>query len=161
MSQAGGAFAVVSSLPSGAAIAADRKNDSIFYAASGSKFLVSTDGGKTFATTAGNLGSSTSPVKVVVNPESSGDAWVSTDKGLFHTTNTGASFTATSGITQVCVFPFHQTCQFIQYLDRRGPSHLALQKARTATPQYSQQRTSAAAGRVSGTTARTTRARTG
>lgn len=101
LSQAGGAFAPVSSLPSGAAIAADRKNDNVFYAAAGPKFFVSTDGGKTFTTAAGTLGGSTSPVKVAVNPKTSGDVWVSTDKGLFHSTNSGASFSAVSGITQV------------------------------------------------------------
>lgn len=100
LSQAGGAFAPVSSLPSGAAIAADRKNDNVFYAAAGPKFFVSTDGGKTFTTAAGTLGGSTSPVKVAVNPKTSGDVWVSTDKGLFHSTNSGASFSAVSGITQ-------------------------------------------------------------
>lgn len=101
VSQSGGTFVSVTSLPSGAAIAADRKNDSVFYAAAGSEFFVSKDGGSTFATAPGTLAGSTTPVKVVVNPNTSGDVWVSTDTGLFHSTNSGASFTAVSGITQV------------------------------------------------------------
>ena len=92
-------FTAVSSLPSSAAIASDKKNNSVFYAAAGSKFYLSTDGGKTF-TAKGSLGSSTSPFKVIVNPNVSGDVWVSTDKGLFHSTNSGTSFTTISGVSQ-------------------------------------------------------------
>lgn len=93
-------FAAVSSLPSDAAIASDKKNNSIFYGASGSKFYLSTDGGKTF-TAKGSLGSSTSPSKIVVNPGVTGDIWVSTDKGIFHSTDLGSSFTTLSGVLQV------------------------------------------------------------
>lgn len=100
-SQAGSALTPASGLPAGAAIASDKKSDAVFYAASGAKFFVSTNGGRTFAAAAGTLGASTAPVKVVVNPKTSGDVWVSTDKGLFHTTNSGASFTAISGVSQV------------------------------------------------------------
>ncbi|OJT06937.1 Xyloglucanase [Trametes pubescens] len=92
-------FSAVSSLPSDAAIASDKKNNSIFYGASGSKFFVSTDGGKTFSAQ-GTLGSSTSPFRVIVHPNVTGDVWVSTDKGLFHSTNTGSTFTAISGVSQ-------------------------------------------------------------
>ncbi|KAJ6627205.1 hypothetical protein B0H10DRAFT_2161291 [Mycena sp. CBHHK59/15] len=91
-------FAAVPSLPSTAAIASDKLNNSVFYGAASSSFYLSTDGGKTFAVK-GALGSSTAPVKIVVNPKVSGDVWVSTDKGLFHSTNFGSSFSAISGIT--------------------------------------------------------------
>ncbi|RPD82611.1 Oligoxyloglucan reducing end-specific cellobiohydrolase [Lentinus tigrinus ALCF2SS1-7] len=92
-------FSAVSSLPSSAAIASDKKNNSIFYGADSSKFYLSTDGGKTFAVK-GALGSSTSPFKVVVHPNVTGDIWVSTDKGLFHSTDTGSTFTTISGVSQ-------------------------------------------------------------
>ncbi|KAJ7102200.1 hypothetical protein B0H15DRAFT_813586 [Mycena belliarum] len=91
-------FAAVSSLPSTAAIASDKLNNSIFYGAAVNTFYLSTDGGKTFASKA-SLSSSTSPAKVIVNPKVSGDVWVSTDKGLFHSTDFGTSFTAISGIS--------------------------------------------------------------
>ena len=100
VSQYTNAFTAVSSLPSTAVIASDKRNNSIFYAADSSKFYISTDGGKSFSTTAGSLGSSTSPSHVVVHPSKSGDVWVSTDKGIFHTTNSGAAFTAISGVSQ-------------------------------------------------------------
>lgn len=93
-------FAAVPSLPSDAAIASDKKNNSIFYGASGSKFYLSTDGGKSFSSPA-TLGSSTSPSKVIVNPGVTGDIWVSTDKGIFHSTDSGSTFAAVSGVAQV------------------------------------------------------------
>ncbi|KAI0337030.1 Oligoxyloglucan reducing end-specific cellobiohydrolase [Trametopsis cervina] len=93
------AFTAVSSLPFGSVIASDKKNTTVFYAASGSKFYLSTDGAQTFAVV-GNLSTSTSPAKIVVNPKTSGDVWVSTDKGLFHSTNSGTTFTPISAITQ-------------------------------------------------------------
>ncbi|KAH9944442.1 uncharacterized protein BXZ73DRAFT_87336 [Epithele typhae] len=100
VSQFTNSFAVVSSLPSTAVIASDKRNNSFFYAADSSKFYLSTDGAKTFAATAGTLGSSTSPSHVVVHPSLSGDVWVSTDKGIFHTADMGKTFTAISGPTQ-------------------------------------------------------------
>ncbi|KAI0321694.1 hypothetical protein OF83DRAFT_1161676 [Amylostereum chailletii] len=99
VSQFTNAFAAVPSLPSDAAIASDKRNNSVFYGASGSNFYLSTDGGKTFAAK-GTLGPSTSPVKVIVHPSIGGDVWVSTDKGLFHSTDSGSTFSAISGITQ-------------------------------------------------------------
>ncbi|VDB99838.1 unnamed protein product [Peniophora sp. CBMAI 1063] len=98
-SQYQSSFSTVSSLPSGSVFASDKLDNSIFYGASGAKFYVSTDGGATF-TAKGALGSSTAPVKIVVNPAQTGDVWVSTDKGLFHSTDTGVTFTAISGISQ-------------------------------------------------------------
>ncbi|KAI0651786.1 hypothetical protein C8Q79DRAFT_898736 [Trametes meyenii] len=92
-------FSAVPSLPSDAAIASDKRNNSIFYGASGSKFYLSTDGGKTF-TAKGSLGSSTSPFRVIVHPNMTGDIWVSTDKGIFHSIDTGSTFTAVSGVSQ-------------------------------------------------------------
>lgn len=95
-------FTSVPTLPSDAVIASDKKNNSVFYGASGSKFYLSLDGGKTFSAKS-TLGSSTSPVKIVVNPGATGDIWVSTDKGLFHSLDSGSSFTALSGVTQAWV----------------------------------------------------------
>lgn len=99
VSQYTNAFTAVTGLPSGAAIASDKLNNSIFYGAAGSSFYLSTDGGKTFAAK-GSLGASTSPVKIVVNLNATGDVWVSSDAGLFHSTNSGSTFTAVPGITQ-------------------------------------------------------------
>jgi xyloglucan-specific exo-beta-1,4-glucanase len=74
-------------------------NASVFYGAYASSFYTSTDGGKTF-TVKSALGSSSAPWKIVVHPNVTGDVWVSTDKGLFHSTNMGTSFTTISGVSQ-------------------------------------------------------------
>ena len=92
-------FAAVSSLPSGAVIASDKKDNTKFYGASGSSFYRSTNNGATF-TVVGSLGSSTSPFDIAANPKTAGDVWVSADKGIFHSTDSGTTFTAISGVTQ-------------------------------------------------------------
>lgn len=99
VSQYTNAFTAVPSLPSTAAIASDKLNNSIFYGAAGSSFYLSIDGGKTFKVQ-GSLAGSTSPVKIVVNPGVTGDVWVSTDIGLLHSINSGTSFTAISGVSE-------------------------------------------------------------
>ncbi|KAF9443716.1 carbohydrate-binding module family 1 protein [Macrolepiota fuliginosa MF-IS2] len=99
VSQYQATFSAVSSLPSDAAITSDKKNNAVFYGASTSTFYLSTDIGKTFSAK-GTLGSSTSVFDIAVHPNNTGDVWVSTDKGLFHSTNNGTSFTTISGISQ-------------------------------------------------------------
>ncbi|KAF9015345.1 hypothetical protein BDQ17DRAFT_1386098 [Cyathus striatus] len=99
VSQFTNAFVAVTTLPSDAVIASDKKNNSIFYGASSSAFYLSIDSGKTFSKKT-TLGNSTAPVKIVVNPALTGDVWVSTDKGLFHSTDLGTSFTAISAVSQ-------------------------------------------------------------
>lgn len=105
VSQYTNAFTAVSTLPDDAAIASDKVNASIFYGASGSSFYISTDGAHTFKTV-GTLGSSTSPVKVIVHPNISGDIWVSTDKGIFHSTDLGTSFTQLEDVTEAWAISF-------------------------------------------------------
>jgi xyloglucan-specific exo-beta-1,4-glucanase len=92
-------FQAVSSLPSDAAIASDKRNNSIFYGASGNKFYISRNGGSTFTSPA-TLGDSTAPFKVVAHPTVSGDVWVSSDKGIFHSTDFGSTFAQITGPTQ-------------------------------------------------------------
>lgn len=88
-------FSAVSSLPSGAVIASDKKDNTKFYAGSSATFYVSTDTGTTFAA-GGKLGSATAIRDITASPATSGDVWVSTDVGIFHSTDSGASFTQVS-----------------------------------------------------------------
>ncbi|KIY65506.1 carbohydrate-binding module family 1 protein [Cylindrobasidium torrendii FP15055 ss-10] len=99
-SQYTNSFTSISSLPTDAIFASDKKDNTIFYAASGSSFYISTDTGSTFAKTAGTLANTTTPVRIVVNPNTSGDVWVSTNGGLLHSTDSGATFTKLAGVTQ-------------------------------------------------------------
>ena len=98
VSQYTSSFTQVSSLPSGAAVASDKANTTVFYGGSGGSFYRSTDTGKTFTTTT-KLGSSTAVNKIAANPTVAGDVWVTTDKGLFHSTNYGTTFSAITGPT--------------------------------------------------------------
>lgn len=98
VSQYTSSFTAVPSLPPDAIIASDKRNNSIFYGASTSQFYVSATGGKTF-TAAGTLGTTSAPVKVAIHPNVTGDIWVSSDVGLFHSTDSGNSFVALSGVT--------------------------------------------------------------
>ncbi|GKT91280.1 glycoside hydrolase family 74 protein [Colletotrichum tofieldiae] len=90
-----GSLAVVSSIPAGAIIASDKRNNTVFYGASGSSFYRSTNVGATFST-AGSLGSATEIRHVEAHPAKAGDVWVSTNAGIFHSTDYGSSFTQVS-----------------------------------------------------------------
>ena len=72
----------------------------MFYAAYQNKFYVSTIRALLFQTTTGTLGSSTNVVQLAVNPQVTGDVWVSTDTGLYHTMDSGITFKAAAGLTQ-------------------------------------------------------------
>ena len=88
-------FASVSSLPAAAVIAADRSNDSYFYGGSSATFYVSSNGGTTF-TAGGTLAGATAVRDIATHPTTAGEIFVATDKGIFHSTNYGSSFTFVS-----------------------------------------------------------------
>ncbi|KKK27357.1 putative endoglucanase [Aspergillus rambellii] len=85
-------FSTVSTLPSGAAIASDKSNSTVFYGGSAGSFYVSTNGGTSFSKTV-SLGSSTAVNAIRAHPSIAGDVWASTDTGLFHSTDYGSTFT--------------------------------------------------------------------
>lgn len=89
-------FATVPTLPTGAAIASDKRNNSVFYGGSAGSIYTSTDLGVTFAKTV-SLGSSTTVNQIRVNPTVAGDVWATTDTGLFHSLDYGATFAKISG----------------------------------------------------------------
>ncbi|KAK4219867.1 Xyloglucanase [Rhypophila decipiens] len=95
-----GTFTAVASLPSGAVIASDKRNNTVFYAGSGRNFYRSTDAGSTFTAVSGALGSATSVRDVVAHPVVAGEVLVSTNEGLFRSTNFGVSFTKINGLTE-------------------------------------------------------------
>ncbi|KAI1504771.1 hypothetical protein F5X99DRAFT_348813 [Biscogniauxia marginata] len=94
-SQYQSSFSAVSSVPSGAVIASDKQNNTVFYAGSATDFYMSTDTGTSFAK-AGSLGSATTVRDIAAHPNNAGEVWVSTDIGIFQSTNYGSSFTQVS-----------------------------------------------------------------
>ncbi|KAG6361402.1 hypothetical protein INS49_009629 [Diaporthe citri] len=94
-SQNQGSFAAVTGLASGAVIASDKRNNTVFYGGASGVFYVSTNAGTSFSK-AGALGSATSVVDIAPHPTVAGTAYVSTDIGIFKSTNYGAAFTQIS-----------------------------------------------------------------
>lgn len=99
VSKSGGAFTGVSGLPGSAIVASDKLNDTVFYAASGPNFYISTNGGSTF-TRASLLGSATTSTQIAASPFTAGEFFVSTNHGVWHSADYGKSFTGLSGATQ-------------------------------------------------------------
>ncbi|PWY84996.1 xyloglucanase [Aspergillus heteromorphus CBS 117.55] len=95
-SQSSSTFASIPSLPSGAVIASDKANNSYFYGGAASAIYVSGNTASSFSKTT-TLGSSTTINALRAHPSLAGDLWASTDTGLFHSTDFGASFVPIAG----------------------------------------------------------------
>ncbi|WP_248959603.1 cellulose binding domain-containing protein [Sphaerisporangium perillae] len=96
----GNSWTQSSGVPANAVIESDRVNKNKFYAFSGGSFYVSTDGGATFAKTAAT-GLPSSGVHFKALPGTEGDIWLAGGTtGLWHSTNSGASFTKVTAVTE-------------------------------------------------------------
>jgi hypothetical protein len=95
----GNSWSQSSGVPSNAIVESDRVNPQKFYAYSGGRLYLSTNGGASFAATAAT-GLPTEGVKFHARPGAEGDIWLTGRTGLFHSTNSGASFTAASTVTE-------------------------------------------------------------
>jgi hypothetical protein len=94
----GSSWTQSSGLPTGAKVESDRVNPMKFYGLSGGIFYISTDGGATFTRSAATgLGSTRVNFKTV--PGHEGDIWVSGETGLFHSIDSGTTFTQVSSVT--------------------------------------------------------------
>jgi hypothetical protein len=95
-------------------LVADRKNASKVYAydsggaswGTAGKVYVSTDGGHTFTLSAGSTAAKLAPnafwtTSMVVNPNAEGDLWLADGEALFHSTDSGATWTKVSGFATV------------------------------------------------------------
>lgn len=80
-------------------ISNDRLNNTVFYAASGAQFFRSVDGGNTF-TQVQTLGSATSASQIAASPFKAGEFFVSTDHGIWHSTDYGKTVTGFASATQ-------------------------------------------------------------
>ncbi|KAH6955854.1 hypothetical protein BKA56DRAFT_681308 [Ilyonectria sp. MPI-CAGE-AT-0026] len=88
-------FSAVSSLPSNAVIASDKRDNKYFYAGSSATFYVSSNTASSFSS-GGSLSGAGTIRDIEAHPTTAGELYVSTDVGIFHSTNYGSSFTKVS-----------------------------------------------------------------
>jgi xyloglucan-specific exo-beta-1,4-glucanase len=119
----GNSWTAASGAPQGAEVASDRVNKNKFYAFSAGKFYVSTDGGATFTQTA----AAGLPAKGNVNfkavPGIEGDIWLAggSDEagalyGMWHSTNSGASFTKLANVQEANVLGYGKAAPGQSYM---------------------------------------------
>ncbi|MEU9890608.1 cellulose binding domain-containing protein [Sphaerisporangium sp. NPDC051011] len=96
----GNTWTQASGVPANAVVESDRVNKNKFYAYSGGGFYVSTNGGATFTRTAAT-GLPASGARFKALPGAEGDIWLAGGTtGLWHSTDSGASFTKVAGVTE-------------------------------------------------------------
>ncbi|MEV7970730.1 cellulose binding domain-containing protein [Sphaerisporangium sp. NPDC088356] len=101
----GNSWTQSSGVPANAVIESDRVNKNKFYAFSAGGFYVSTNGGATFTKTAATGLPSTGNVHFKALPGIEGDIWLAGGTstgtyGLWHSTDSGASFTKLANVAQ-------------------------------------------------------------
>lgn len=101
----GNSWTASSGIPAGAVVESDRKNPKKFYGFKSGTFYVSTDGGATFTAKAATGLPTDGPVRFKALPGTEGDIWLaggsaSGTYGLWHSTDSGATFTKLSGVQQ-------------------------------------------------------------
>jgi xyloglucan-specific exo-beta-1,4-glucanase len=99
----GGSWTASTGLPTGALVASDRVTPSKFYGFSGGTFYVSTNSGASFTATAATGLPASGNVFIKAMPGHAGDVWLAggpgTNSGIWHSTNSGATFTKLSNVT--------------------------------------------------------------
>jgi chitodextrinase/photosystem II stability/assembly factor-like uncharacterized protein len=97
----GNSWTASSGVPANAVIESDRVNKNKFYAFSAGGFYVSTNGGAGFARTAATGLPSSGTVHFKALPGAEGDIWLAGGtSGLWHSTDSGASFTKIGNVTE-------------------------------------------------------------
>lgn len=126
----GNAWTASSGVPAGAKIASDRVNPNKFYGFYEGKLYVSTDSGATFTATAATglpannvngLQPSQAQVSLKAMPGVEGDIWFAgghpLDKyGIWHSTNSGASFTKLSNVEEADLIGFGKAAPGESYM---------------------------------------------
>jgi hypothetical protein len=94
----GSSWTVSTGIPAGAVVESDRVNPRKFYGFSGGRFYLSTDGGATFTARASSGLPATAHFTAVAGRE--GDIWLAGGAGLWHSTDSGTTFTKLTGVQQ-------------------------------------------------------------
>ncbi len=92
----GNSWTVCQGVPTNAQVRSDRVNPKKFYAFSSGRFYVSTNGGATFSVTAATGLPSTGQFKAL--PGREGDIWLAGNDGMYHSTDSGTSFTKLTNV---------------------------------------------------------------
>ncbi|WP_425497135.1 X2-like carbohydrate binding domain-containing protein [Paenibacillus phytohabitans] len=127
----GNSWTASSGVPAGAKIASDRVNANKFYAFYAGTFYVSTDGGATFTATGatgfptnnvGNLQPNQAQISIKAMPGIEGDIWfaggntVENKYGLWHSVNSGASFTKVANVDEADLIGFGKAAPGQSYM---------------------------------------------
>lgn len=115
----GSSWSKSSGIPAGAKVASDRVNPSKFYGFYDGVFYVSTNKGASFAATITTGLPNSANIKAMPGVE--GDVWLAGEvetgiSGLFHTTNSGASFTKIADVDAASVIGFGKAAPGESYM---------------------------------------------
>lgn len=119
----GNSWTASSGLPAKAEVASDRANKNKFYGFSAGKFYISLDGGATFTQTAATGLPTEGSVNFKAMPGIEGDIWLAggSDEagalyGMWHSTNSGASFTKLTNVQEANVLGFGKAAPGHNYM---------------------------------------------
>lgn len=121
-SNGGNSWSASTGVPKGAKIASDRVNSNKFYAWSAGSFYVSTNGGATFTKTAAAGLPAEGDLDFKAMPGIEGDIWLAGGSttggkyGLWHSTDSGASFTQLSNVQEANVIGFGKAAPGHSYM---------------------------------------------
>ncbi|WP_311203275.1 xyloglucanase [Streptomyces gossypii] len=115
----GNSWSASDGIPAGAVVEADRVNPRKFYGFASGSFYVSTDGGATFTERESDGLPSGSSVRFRAVPGEEGDIWLAGGSGgtygLWHSTDSGASFTKVPGVEEADTIGFGKAAPGASY----------------------------------------------
>ncbi|KUN39959.1 xyloglucanase [Streptomyces longwoodensis] len=116
----GSSWSASSGIPAGAVVESDRADPKTFYGFKSGKFYVSSDGGATFTASAATGLPSGDSVRFKALPGIKGDVWLAGGAsdgayGLWHSTDSGATFTRQSGVEQADTIGFGKAAPGASY----------------------------------------------
>ncbi|WP_225079650.1 cellulose binding domain-containing protein [Streptomyces sp. CoT10] len=116
----GSSWSASAGIPAGAVVESDRVDPKTFYGFKSGKFYVSSDGGATFTASSATGLPSGDSVRFKALPGTKGDIWLAGGAsdgayGLWHSTNSGASFTKLAGVEQADTIGFGKAASGASY----------------------------------------------
>jgi hypothetical protein len=116
----GSSWSASTGIPAGAVVESDRVDPKTFYGFKSGKFYVSSDGGATFTASAATGLPSGDSVRFKALPGTKGDVWLAGGAsdgayGLWHSTDSGATFTKLSGVEQADTIGFGKAAAGASY----------------------------------------------